>query len=84
MDTVLVSLIVAGNSSVPAEHILLELVLDLRQSDIVPGVRSHYSGKGFNRGELLGPVEFITVNINQNTKILKEILSDNHIIRAQL
>jgi hypothetical protein len=30
MDTILVSLIVAGNGSVLAEHILLELVLDLR------------------------------------------------------
>jgi hypothetical protein len=77
-----VSLIITGNGLVLVEYILLELVLDLRQSDIVLGVYSYCSGKGFNRGELLRPVESITVNVNQNMKILKEILSNNHIIRA--
>jgi hypothetical protein len=84
MHTTLVSLVVMGNGPVLAEHILLELVLDLRGSDIVTGVYSHCSGKGFNCRKLLGLVEFIIVNINQNTKVLKKILSNNHIMRAQL
>jgi hypothetical protein len=84
IDTVLLSLVVTGNCLVSAEHILLELISGSLGPNFVAGVRSQSSGEGFSWGDLLQPAQLSVVYVNHNMKIIKEIPSNNHIIRAQL
>jgi hypothetical protein len=53
MDTVLLSLVVTGNSLVSAEHIPLELISRSLALNFVTGVYSQSSGEGFSWGNLL-------------------------------
>jgi hypothetical protein len=84
MDTVLLSLIVTGYGLISAEYIVLELIIRPLRSYIITGICSHSSCEGPCQRDLLWPVQLTVVNINHNMKIIKEILSDNHIVRAQL
>ena len=84
MDAVLPSLVVTGNGLVSAEHIPLELISRSLAPNFVTGVRSQSSGEGFSWGNLLRPAQLSVVYINHNMKVIKEIPSNNHIVRAQL
>jgi hypothetical protein len=84
MNAVLLPLVVTGNGLISAEHVLLELIIWPLRADIVTGIGSDCSGKGPGWGNLLQPAQSLVVNINHDMKIIKEILSDNHIVRAQL
>jgi hypothetical protein len=46
IDTILLSLIIIGDSLILAEYILLELVIRPLRSDIITGIGSDCSGKG--------------------------------------
>jgi hypothetical protein len=84
IDTVCLSLIITGNGLIPVEYILLEPIIGPLRAEIVTGIGSDSSGEGPCQGDLLWPAQLTVVNINHNMKIVKEILSDNHIVRAQL
>jgi hypothetical protein len=84
IDAVLLSLVVTGNGLVSAEHILLELINRSLGPNFVVGICSQSSGEGLSWGDILWPVQLSVVYINHNMKIIKEIPSNNHIVRAQL
>ena len=83
MYAVLASLVIAGNRPIPAEHVLLEMVRRPLGSEVVPGVRRHCTGVGPCRRELLRPLKSTVVNVNQNSKVLKEIPPNDHVMGIQ-
>ena len=80
MHAVLASLVVAGNRPVPAEHVLLEVVRRPLGSEVVLGVRRHCMGIGLCRRELLRPLKSTVVNVNKNSKVIKEIPPNDHVV----
>jgi hypothetical protein len=64
MDTVLLSLIITGDGLIPAEYILLELVIWPLGSNIITGISGNCTGKGLGQRVLLWPAELLVVYIN--------------------
>ena len=80
MDAVLTSLIVTGNYLVSLERVLLVVPLDPSQTDLISCMNHDRTSIGLGRGKLHRPVESVVVNINKNTKVIKEIPTNDYIV----